>query len=300
MKKGIYLALTTAVISGFSIFASKIFVAKLDPIVFTTLKNLFVAVILTFVILNRRHLQSISKLNRQDILRLTLIGIIGGGIPFALFFTGLTMTSAATGAIIHKTLFIWVAILAYFFLKEKLKSVQIIGYILIMASAIFIAKITKFTLGAGELMILGATILWAIENVIAKRTLKNVSSELVAWARMTVGSIVVFSVVIFQGKSIVITGLSQEQIISVLIGGILLTAYVLTWYKALSYAPASLVAVILTLSTLITSSLSAMFITHNFPVTDFASNALLIVGITLIIYLSIQDKIAKKVTSYKL
>ena len=283
MKKGIYLSLITAIVSGFSIFASKIFVTKLDPLVFTTLKNLFVAVILSFMILNKRHIDSLMKLNRKDVLRLILIGLIGGGIPFALFFTGLSMTSAATGAIIHKTLFIWVAILAYFFLKEKFGFLQIIGYVLIIASAIFIAKINKFSLGTGELMILGATILWAVENVIAKRTLANVPSELVAWARMTIGSVVLFSVVLFQGKSIAITGLSQEQIISVLIGGILLTTYVLTWYKALSYAPASLVAVILTLSTLITSSLSAMFITHNFPGVEILSNVMLAVGVIAIL-----------------
>lgn len=289
MKKGIYLALITSVVSGFSIFASKIFVAKLDPIVFTTLKNIFVAVILSFVILNKRHIQSLLKLNRKDIFRLILIGIIGGGIPFALFFTGLSMTSAATGAIIHKTLFIWVAILAYFFLKERFGVLQIVGYILIITSAIFIAKINKFSLGAGELMILGATMLWAIENVIAKRTLANVSSELVGWARMTIGSVVLFSVVLFQGKSIAISGLSQEQIISVLIGGILLTTYVLTWYKALSYAPASLVAVILTLSTLVTSSLSSMFITHNFPAAEIMSNILLAVGVIAILKISTKQ-----------
>jgi len=289
MKKGIYLSLITAIVSGFSIFASKIFVTKLDPLVFTTLKNLFVAVILSFMILNKSHIQSLLKLNRKDVLRLILIGLIGGGIPFALFFTGLSMTSAATGAIIHKTLFIWVAILAYFFLKERFGILQILGYILIIASAIFIAKINKFSLGAGELMILGATILWAVENVIAKRTLANVPSELVAWARMTIGSVVLFSVVLFQGKSIAITGLSQEQIISVLIGGILLTTYVLTWYKALSYAPASLVAVILTLSTLITSSLSAMFITHNFPGVEILSNVMLAVGVIAILKISTKQ-----------
>jgi len=300
MKKGIYLALITAIISGFSIFTSKIFVTKLDPLVFTTLKNLFVAVILSFMILNKSYIQSLLKLNRSDVLRLILIGLIGGGIPFALFFTGLTMTSAATGAIIHKTLFIWVAILAYFFLKERFGFLHIIGYVLIITSAIFIAKINRFSLGAGELMILGATMLWAIENVIAKRTLANVPSELLAWARMTVGSTILFAIVLFQGKSIAITGLSQAQLISVLIGGILLTAYVLTWYKALSYAPASLVTVILTLSTLITSSLSAIFVTREFPLIDLTSNILLIGGTTLIIYLSIRDKIDEKVTSYKL
>src|SRR3989338_1039207 len=286
MKKGIYLSLITAVVSGFSIFASKIFVAKLDPLVFTTLKNLFVAVILSFMILNKRHIDSLMKLNRKDVLRLILIGIIGGGIPFALFFTGLSMTSAATGAIIHKTLFIWVAILAYFFLKEKFGFLQIIGYVLIIASAIFIAKINKFSLGTGELMMLGATILWAVENVIAKGTLKNVSSELMGWARMTVGSVVLFAIVLFQGKSIAITGLSQAQLASVLIGGILLTAYVLTWYKALSYAPASLVTVILTLSTLITSSLSAMFITHNFPAVEIMSNVMLAIGVIAVLKIS--------------
>ena len=132
MNKGIQLALLTATISGFSIFFSKLFVSKMDPVVFTTLKNIFVAFVLSGLLFRPALTAQFKKLTRQDWIKLVLIGVIGGSIPFALFFTGLTMTTASTGAIIHKTLFIWVAFLAIIFLREKLTFLQMIGYTLIL------------------------------------------------------------------------------------------------------------------------------------------------------------------------
>src|SRR3990167_10101199 len=111
MKKGIQLALITAGISGFSIFASKFFLADINPILFTTLKNLLVTVVLSvFVYVSQR--KTISLLTKKQWKQLVLIGIIGGSIPFALFFTGLSKITAIEGALIHKTLFIWVAIMS--------------------------------------------------------------------------------------------------------------------------------------------------------------------------------------------
>ena len=124
MNKGIQLALGTALISGFSIFISKILVSSMDPVVFTALKNIFVAAVLSLFVFRSRYIHQIQKLTRPDWVRLILIGIVGGSIPFALFFTGLSMTSAGMGAILHKTLFIWIALLAIPFLREKLSIAQ--------------------------------------------------------------------------------------------------------------------------------------------------------------------------------
>jgi len=54
-----------------------------------------------------------------------LIAIVGGSLPFLLFFTGLSLASAPSAAFIHKTLFIWVAFLAVPFLGERLGWAQI-------------------------------------------------------------------------------------------------------------------------------------------------------------------------------
>lgn len=283
MKKGIYFALTTALISGISIFASKIFVAKMDPIVYTTLKNGLVAIILTLIILTPKFKSKIKTLTKKDWSKLVLIGIVGGSIPFALFFTGLKMTESVNAALIHKTLFIWVAALAIPFLKEKLNVYQAIGYVLILLGVVAGSGLT-FSGDRGEQLIFLATILWAVENVIAKVTLKHIPSEIVAWARMSFGLIVLLGIVAFQGHLSSLVTLTTEQITSLVIATILLTGYVLTWYKALKYAPATVVSSILVLSTPITALLSGAFSVQVLPSGFETGTLLTILGIVVITF----------------
>src|SRR3989338_11451169 len=97
-KKGIILVLATSVISGFSIFINEFSVARIEPSVFTFLKNASVAMLLLAILLFTKEFSSIRKLTKSQWLMLLLIGIIGGSIPFILFFKGLSLSSAAMGA----------------------------------------------------------------------------------------------------------------------------------------------------------------------------------------------------------
>ena len=126
MRKGIYLVLLTTVISGFSIFANKIFVSQTNPLVFTTVRNIVVGAILTGVLVKLNLLRELKSLKIKDWLKLSFIGIFGGGVAFALFFSGLSQIGAVPGNLIHKTLYLWVALLAVPFLHEKLTFRQMI------------------------------------------------------------------------------------------------------------------------------------------------------------------------------
>jgi drug/metabolite transporter (DMT)-like permease len=55
------------------------------------------------------------------------LGVIGGGVPFLLFFQGLSTASAASASLVQKSLFLWVALLAVPLLKERLGSWQVLG-----------------------------------------------------------------------------------------------------------------------------------------------------------------------------
>lgn len=288
MRKGIYLALITATISGFSIFFSKISVSVSDPIVFTTLKNGLVAIVLSFLLLGLGLFEKLKKLSRKDWLKLILIGIIGGSFPFALFFTGLTMTPAVNAAIIHKTLYLWVGFLAIIFLKEKLTLFQMLGYVLILWGNLWVGGFEKFSFNRGELMIFAATALWAIENVIAKQALKKLPSEIVAWARMLIGSLILLGIVVWQGKGSFLFNLNQAQVLTTLISSLFLIGYVLTWYKALKYAPATVVSSVLVFSTVITNALSSIFITHKFPQPQILSSLFLVSGVVLISFFKFE------------
>lgn len=284
LKYAIILSLITALISGTANFLSKIAVTAVnDPVVFTFLKNAIVAVFLVGLILltSRRH--ELPTLTRRDIIKLMAIGVIGGSLPFILFFTGLALVPAVTASFLHKTLFIWVTLLAVPFLKEKVGKLQFAALALLFGGNLALFGLPQLTFGAGELMILAATILWAIENIIAKTTLRRLSSPLVAGARMALGSLIILVIIALQGKTALLIDLSVTQWSWTAVTSLLLCGYVLTWYTALKHAPATLVASLLVPATLVTNLLTAVFITHVFPTPQLISGTLLALGTVLLI-----------------
>lgn len=285
IQKGILLAFMTAIISGFSIFLSKfaIDIVK-DGTVYTTLKNLAVAVFLIGILIVLKDFKKIRQIKAKDWTKLWLVGIIGGSVPFVLFFEGLARTTAVSGAFIHKTMFIWVAILAIIFLKEKLGKAQIFAFLVLLSGVVFLGQFNTWKIGSGELMIFGATMLWAIENIIAKKVLKDLPARFVAGARMIIGSIILVAIVLISGKASLVTNLNITQFFWLVVMGLFLLGYVMTWYAALKRAPASLVASILVISVPITTALSAVFITHQIAGKDILSSMLIIIGISLLTY----------------
>lgn len=278
------LVLATVIISGANNFLTKIAVTAVnDPIVFTTLKNAIVALFLVGIILALKKWREIRTLNKSQALKLLAIGVIGGSVPFALFFTGLIQTSAINASLIHKTLFVWVLLLGIPLLKERLTRWQWLGVGAIFGANLLVGGFKEFKYNAGELMILGATILWAVENIIAKIALRDLSSSLVAGARMIIGSLVLFSFIIWRGGASVIYTLNFQQWGWTVLTSALLLGYVLTWYTALKYAPATYVATLLVPATLVTNILSAVFVTHAFSGGQALSMALFLIGAILVV-----------------
>lgn len=283
VRKGILFAFLTSILSGLAIFFSKISLAKIDPLVLTTGRNLYVGILFLLIFLTRGRLVEIKKLKPQQLFLLLLIGLIGGWLPFYLFFTGLKLTQAVTANIIHKTLFIWVTILALIFLKEKINRNFIIGFFLVIFANFYFANF-KFVFGKGEMMVLAATILWSIENIIAKKVLKSVSSELVGLFRMGAGGgLLMLTALITNPTSLFeLRGTGNTAII--IIGGTILFFYVFTWYKALKYAPASLVTLILTFSVVVGNILNGAFTGIKIVPKDLYSSIFISLAMFTIIY----------------
>lgn len=277
-------ALGTAIISGFSNFIAKISVTVVkNPIVFTALKNTIVALLLAGIILALGRWRELRSLSKAQWGKLVAIGIIGGSIPFALFFTGLSHTSALNGALIHKTLFLWVLLFGGALLRERLTPWQWVGIVTIAVANFFVGGFTGFKYNTGELMIVGATALWAIESVIAKITLRDISSLTVASARMIFGSLILITFIFTRGGGAAVTHLNTTQWSWTLLSSGLLLGYVITWYAALKRAPATYVATLLVPATLITNILSAIFVTHAFPLVQLLNALGVTVGMILLI-----------------
>jgi drug/metabolite transporter (DMT)-like permease len=287
IRTGLLLAAATALISGVSIFLNSYAVKALpDAGLFTTLKNGIAAAALFAVAIPvlRMRRQPLA-INRQTVGWLTVIGIIGGSIPFLLFFTGLSVASAPSAAFIQKTLFVWVALLAVPFLGERLGLLQIGALGVLFASLLLIALPSGVTWGAGETMIAAATLLWAVEVIVARRLLAagRIDPLVLGVGRLGIGLIVLVGYLAFTGKLALLGGLGATQWSWVLISGVLLAGYVATWFSALRFAPATAVTSVLVLGAPITALLDA-FVNGRVPgIAPLAGYGLLGAGAVLLV-----------------
>jgi len=283
MKKGVILSFITAVISGCSIFANALFVSKTDPLIFSFVRNAAVAIIATALLLAVGQIKSLTLLTKRQWGLLVAIGAVGGGIPFALFFMGLSKIGAVNGNIIQKTLFLWVAVLALPFLHEKLSKVQVIAYASLFIGLFVFGGTAHVAWKSGTWFVLGATVLWAIENVIAKVTLKTVHPTVVCWGRMVFGLPFLAVATIATGKLGLLAAPSSYAVTPLIVSSAFLTIYMLTWYNALSLAPATLVSSILVFAPVVTALLGQILLRKAIVGQQITNIVLLSFGTTCLI-----------------
>jgi drug/metabolite transporter (DMT)-like permease len=254
---GIGLALGAALISGLAIYLNGFAVKQVaDPAVYTTLKNAVAAVILVAIVIalgGRR----VAEVPRRSWPAVLAVGIVGGSVPFVLFFTGLAQASAPSAAFIQKTLFVWVAVLAVPLLGERLGLATILGLGTLLVGQALVLPPQGMVWGSGETLILVATLLWAVETILVRRLLASVPSDVMASIRMGVGVVVLIGYLAVSGRLGAVAALTSTQWAWVLGTGIVLAAYVGTWFAALRRAPASVVTSVLVVGAVVTGTLTA-------------------------------------------
>lgn len=282
-NKGLLLISLTALISGLSVFINKFGVIIVNPYIFTGLKNIIVALLVVTWLLMMKDWKILKKLQMNQWLMLLGVGLIGGSVPFLLFFKGLSMTSGIQAAFIHKTMFIYIIVLAAIFLKEKISKNFLIAGLGLFLANILLLKIFPINFGWGDLLILSATLFWALENVLSKYLLRDLSAQIVIWGRMFFGSIFIILFWLITGQAHLINSLNLEQFGWVMITSVFLFGYVATWYTGLKYIKVSEAAVVLLLASPITTFLSLIFLNEVLLINHFFAIILTLLSI-LIIY----------------
>jgi len=282
-KKGLKLVFLTAVISGFSVFINKLGVTGINPYIFTFGKNVIAMIFLFSLILIFKNWNKLIQLSKKEWMKLSLIGLVGGSIPFLLFFKGLSITTSATGALIHKTMFIYVLILAAIFLREKINKKIFIGSLILLLCNFLILKVTNFTFNAGDALILLATLFWATENTISKHVLKKIEPTIVSFGRMFFGSLFIILFLLISGNLAHLFSLNLAQLSWIFLTSIFLFFYVITWYSGLKHVRVSVATSILLLGSPITTLLSVMFLELALSIGQILGLMLAPVGILLIL-----------------
>jgi len=286
---GTLLALLTAIVSGISIPLNKIFIVNLDPLVFTALRGLiigFVFLVLSLV-QKKRAKKPFKKVSWKYLLG---IAIIGGSLAFAMFFSGLQLTTSGRGAFLHKTLPLYVALFAFVFLKEKIPKKQLYALIAMLAGTvmIFASQIEPAMFWSnpqfGDFLIIGATILWALENTIARKAMiEGESNFIVTFSRMFIGGLILFGAVVLLGKFDLLLSLTAAQWNNILISSGILFCYVFFWYWSIKLINVSKASILLLLAPVISLVVGMSWLGEPLPILQLVGSAIILIGAYFVI-----------------
>ncbi len=233
---GLLLVLATAIISGVSTYLNTYAVQGTNSDAFVTVRNLAVAALIApvAVVALRR---SPIHLSGIDVSWLALVGLIGGAIPFLLFFQGLQLATAAGGAatasFVYRTLFLMAAVFAVVFLRERFPIKVVLGAVLLVGGNLLLLSIISPLWTPGTTYVLVATVLWAAEYTVSKRLLRRLPSTSVGLGRMGFGAAFLLGYLGLTSQYGSVATMTGAQWGWVAISAALLAAFVLTWYAGL-------------------------------------------------------------------
>jgi drug/metabolite transporter (DMT)-like permease len=282
-QRGLLLVLFTAIISGFSIFVNKFGISGINPYIFTWSKNIVAVIFLFSTIILLNKFKELARIKAANWFKLIAIGLIGGSIPFLLFFKGLQMTAATNAAFIHKTMFVFVMVLSILFLKEKINKKVIFASVAVLIGNFLILKLSSFSFNLGDMLIFAATLLWSFEIALSKHTLKELSGEIVAFGRMFFGSLFILLFLVFTGNIKHVVALTIPQFTWILLTSVFLFLYLFTFYNGLKLVKAHIATSVLLIGSVVTTALSMFYYGTSISLSQGFGFLMLITGIMVIV-----------------
>jgi drug/metabolite transporter (DMT)-like permease len=246
-----------AIISGIAIYVNSLGVKLFaDATLYTTLKNLVVglALLLPFAFFASRRAEWKRLTGRQWSL-LLLLAVIGGSVPYVLFFSGLKLGTPVTSSLLNHAQFLLVAFLAVLFLRERPGIIVWLALLTLLVGTIWGMSITSLRWGTGDTLVAASTVLFAAGVVLAKYLLHDLSTVTVMTAKMSIGSLFLVIYVAATGRMGMIAHLSYAQWTFVVVTGLILLAFTVTAFLALRYASATVATAIPAAAPLITTAL---------------------------------------------
>jgi drug/metabolite transporter (DMT)-like permease len=182
---------------GFTFSMAKQPLENVDPIVLSA-----IVYPISFAALIPITKSSFRIENKEDFLDILVISILGGVLAPILLFYGLEHIDASEAVILTNAQIIFTVLLSSLFFGEKPNG--IIGYsgIIIVFIGLFVATTELDTSGSlfkyepGKIMIVGAMLVWAIDNNVSRRLTKRstIWPAKIAMLKFLIGGIILFGI----------------------------------------------------------------------------------------------------------
>ncbi|MGY0692722.1 DMT family transporter [Virgibacillus sp. FSP13] len=156
------------VVWGSNFVFGKILVQDFSPTLLTSLRLFFIVLVLNGLAFSKKH---IKRLNKNDLLAILFLGIIGVFINQWSFFVGLQTADPTTSALILATTPILTGFLAAIFLKEKITIRTLTGSIVAIIGIYFVVTkgdLTSLDIDKGLIWIVVTMITFAIMIIMTR------------------------------------------------------------------------------------------------------------------------------------
>jgi drug/metabolite transporter (DMT)-like permease len=265
---------------GFSYIGIKISLKYLSPVELIAARFVLGAATLLAIIIFKR-----LPLNFRGTLKYL---ILGGGVIFIHFWimaTGMLTTSATNTAWILTTAPIFIAILSFFVLKEKLGRFQMIS--IVLATLGVVSLVSNGNLGSldwissvGDWIVLGSCVTWAVYTIIAGKVSKRLSPLVGTFWMITLAGVVIVPLSLANNGIEKYKAMAGDGVIAVLFLGVgCLALSFWFWSEGLSRRPAGEVGIYLYLEPLFTMLGAVFILKEEITIGTILGAALIVAGV---------------------
>jgi drug/metabolite transporter (DMT)-like permease len=209
-----YLAVLFAAVLFGSVFSlAKVPLATIDPLALT-------AVVYTISGLSLIPFAKASFAfeRRDDYFYVIIVTIFGGVLAPVLLMYGLQQTAASTAAILTNGEIVFTIALSSIFFGEKPHGRVGLFAVILVVSGLFIATTEDLKalesivqLNTGNIMILAAMFMWAIDNNVSRRLTSRASPAKIAMVKSLAGGLVLIAIALALGKGSIIVGIKYDM-----------------------------------------------------------------------------------------
>jgi len=279
--------LFTVIVWGASFIATKVALRDLSPVTLVWMRFGIGVVILGIATAARRQFAFPA---RNELGYLALLGFLGITLHQWLQSTGLQTAQATTTGWIIASIPVFMALLGWGFLKEKLNQMQVAGIaisalgVLLVVSKGSLSGLTTGKFGTiGDFLILLSAPNWAVFTILSRRGLQQHPATRMMFYVMGFGWL--FStVLLFTGPGIgeigrmTFDGWLAMGFLGVIVSGL---AYI-AWYDALKVIPAAQIGTFLYLEPVVTMLLAAGMLGESLLFASVLGGGLILLGVWMV------------------
>jgi drug/metabolite transporter (DMT)-like permease len=280
----IILLVVTMIIWGSGFAVTKASLDEIPPILFALLRFVIASLLLVGLAGMRGGL---AKLPRPaPVGTIALMGLTGVCLYYLGFNISLLYTSASQGALIQSFIPVVTALLAVFFLKESLSAKRILGIGVSIAGIILIMALAGTNADApnpllGNLLMLGAVVVWSVYTILAKR-LAHIDQVVVTAGGTVIGALLLVpaTLIEFWQSGAAFPAISGSGWLSIIyLGAISSAGGLLLYNRSLEYLDASQTANFLNLMPVVAVATAVLFLGENITGWQLAGGALVLLGV---------------------